>query len=81
MISILSFAETEKEQFTKMKSLYYFTKSRLNIWFLKFLLLLLVNYSCPYFLPITVPCPTHPHLPLSIPHPLVFVCGSFIHVP
>ena len=25
------------------------------------------SYSCPHFSPITLPCPTHPHLPHSIP--------------
>ena len=48
------------------------------------LFLLLFNYSCPHFSPITLPYSTHPHLPHSIlprpaipPKPVVFVHGSF----
>ena len=42
--------------------------------------LLLFNYSCPSFPPITLPCSTHP-LPSTFSPPHLFVHGSFIHVP
>ena len=42
---------------------------------------LLLNYSCAHFPPITLPNPTHPHLPHSMSPQVVFVHGSFIHVP
>ena len=44
--------------------------------------LLLFNYSCPHYPPITLLHPIYPHLTLSVlSHSVVFVRGSFIHVP
>ena len=39
------------------------------IFYFIFPFLLMCNYSWPHFIPITVPCPTHPYLPPSILSP------------
>ena len=46
-----------------------------------FFFLLLFKHSCLHFTPMTLPHPTHPHLPPSVLSLFGFVHGSFIHVP
>ena len=68
-------------QIVLLRIVYYFLVTSLaHNFFLFFFVLLLFNYSCPHFSPITLSCPTHLPHPI-LPAPLVCIHGSFIHVP
>ena len=83
--SVLSIhlSSLSSENQLKIELIYLFVIIRLGLKYLfTFYFLLLFSYSCPNFSPITLPCPTHSHLPhLILVSSLVFVLGSFIHAP
>ena len=74
-INLKCFVALEQRWFQKIRSHQSFQK-----YYIFFLFLLMFKYNCLHFPTTTFPCPTHTHLPPSIPLPLVIVHGSLIHV-